>query len=60
MTNTPESDDAAIERLASSPTADWQGAVVDVALDTAAWYGGRDFDCCASDQHANTDGAARS
>lgn len=37
MTNTPESDDAAIDRLAASPTVDWQGAVVDVALDTAVW-----------------------
>jgi len=34
MTNTIESDDAAIERLSRSAPEDWRGAVVDLAIDT--------------------------
>lgn len=37
MTNSIEGDDAAIERLSSSPPEDWRAAVVDLALDTAKW-----------------------
>jgi hypothetical protein len=37
MTNTPESDDAAIERLAATPTPDWRAALADLAIDTAEW-----------------------
>lgn len=37
MTNSIDSDDAAIERLAATPTPDWRTVLADLAIDTAEW-----------------------